>query len=69
MECVFKIGDHCFSGASLYYIKPAKTYTLMITFCFCHISIDMKYLSTRLAFSIGDHEVFFRIQVGLGKII
>ena len=64
MENIFKIGDHFFAGVSLMYIKPADAYSLLVTFMLLHLSIDILHYGFRIGFSIGNGEVFFKIQTG-----
>ena len=64
MQNIFKIGNHFLGGISLIYIKPINTYSLLITFICLHISIDVLNYGFRIGFSIGDGEIFFKIQAG-----
>ena len=64
MENIFKLGDHFLAGISLTYIKPADTYSLLVTFMLLHLEIDMLHYGFRIGFSIGNGEVFFKIQTG-----
>ena len=64
MEHIFKIGDHFLAGASLVYIKPANAYSLLVTFMSLHLTIDMLHYGFRIGFSIGNGEVFFKVQAG-----
>ena len=64
MKNIFKIGDHFLAGISLSYIEPANAYSLLITFMSLHLSIDMLHYGFRISFSIGNGEIFFKIQTG-----
>ena len=68
MESIFKFGNHFLGGISLTHIKLANVYTLLVTFMLFHLTIDMyhhpKY-GFRIGFSVGDGEVFFKIQTGI----
>ena len=64
MECIFKIGNHFLGGISLIYIESLKTYSLLITFILLHLSLDILNNGIRIGFSIGNGEVFFKIQAG-----
>ena len=64
MENIFKFGDHSIAGISLTYIKPANAYSLLVTFMLLHLTIDMLHYGFRVGFSIGNGEVFFKIQAG-----
>ena len=65
MHSIFKFGNHFLGGISLMYIKPAKTHTLLITFMLLHLTIDIMNYGLRTGFSIGDSEIFFKIQAGI----
>ena len=64
MHSMFKIGNHFLGGISLMYIKPANAYSLLVTFMLLHLSIDMLHYGFRIGFSIGNGEVFFKVQAG-----
>ena len=64
MHTMFKFGDHCLAGISMMYIEPAKTYSLLVTFMLLHLTIDMLHYGFRIGFSIGNGEVFFKVQAG-----
>ena len=64
MENIFKIGDHFLAGISLMYIKPANAYSLLVTFMLLHFTIDILNCGIRVGFSVGNGEVFFKIQAG-----
>ena len=65
MESIFKFGNHFIGGISLMYIKPANTYTLLVTFMLLHLTVDILHYGFRIGFSIGDGEIFFKIQTGI----
>ena len=62
---MFKFGNHFIGGISLMYIKPVNTYSLLITFMLLHLNIDMLHYGLRVGFSIGDGEIFFKVQTGI----
>ena len=64
MHSMFKFGNHFLGGISLVYIKPVNTYSLLITFICLHLVIDILHYGIRIGFSIGDGEIFFKIQAG-----
>ena len=64
MENIFKIGNHFLGGISLIYIESLKTYSLLVTFMLLHLEIDILHYGFRIGFSIGNGEVFFKIQTG-----
>ena len=64
MEHIFKVGNHFLAGISLIYIESLKTYSLLVTFMLLHFTIDILNCGIRLGFSIGNGEVFFKIQAG-----
>ena len=64
MENIFKIGDHFLAGISLMYIKPANAYSLLVTFMLLHFTLDILNYGIRVGFSIGNGEVFFKVQAG-----
>ena len=64
MESIFKVGNHFLGGISLVYIEPLKTYSLLVTFMLLHFTIDILNCGIRVGFSIGNGEVFFKIQTG-----
>tara|TARA_R100000501_G_C2542607_1_gene60700 strand:- start:335 stop:538 length:204 start_codon:yes stop_codon:yes gene_type:complete len=61
---MFKFGNHFLGGISLVHIKSINTYSLLITFICLHVSIDVLNYGFRIGFSIGDGEIFFKIQAG-----
>ena len=65
MKRLFKIGDHIFGGITLLYIKPAKSYTLMLTLFMVHLNISFVDFGFRISFSIGSNEIFFKVQSGI----
>ena len=65
MHNIFKLGNHFLCGISFMYIEPAKTHTLLITFMLLHLTIDVMDYGLRIGFSIGDGEIFFKIQAGM----
>ena len=65
MESMFKFGNHFIGGISLMYIKPANTYTFLATFMLLHLTIDIMHYGLRVGFSVGDGEIFFKIQTGI----
>ena len=64
MKSIFKFGNHFIGGISLMYIKPANTYSLLVTFMLLHLTIDILNYGIRVGFSIGDGEIFFKVQAG-----
>ena len=64
MENIFKIGDHFLAGISLMYIKPTNAYSLLVTFMLLHFTLDILNYGIRVGFSIGNGEVFFKVQAG-----
>ena len=65
MKRIFKYGDHIILGASLIYIEYTKIYTFMITLFLVHLTIDYNKESVRVGVSIGDHQLYLRLQIGL----
>ena len=47
------------------YIKPAQTYTLMLTFFFIHLTIDFMNYGTRMGIGIGIKRMLFKIHAGI----
>ena len=64
MQSMFKLGNHFLGGISLMYIKPINTYSLLVTFMLLHLTVDILHYGLRIGFSIGDGEVFFKVQAG-----
>jgi hypothetical protein len=64
MHSIFKFGNHFLGGISLIYIKPINTYSLLVTFMLLHLTIDILHYGTRIGLSIGDGEIFFKVQAG-----
>ena len=64
MKHIFKVGNHFLGGISLIYIEPIKVYSLLLTLLALHMTIDVLNYGFRIGFSIGDGEVFFKIQAG-----
>ena len=64
MHSIFKFGNHFLGGMSLIYIKPVNTYSLLVTFMLLHLTIDILHYGTRIGLSIGDGEIFFKVQAG-----
>ena len=64
MESIFKVGNHFLGGISLIYIEPLKAYSLLVTFMLLHFTLDILNYGIRVGFSIGNGEVFFKIQAG-----
>ena len=65
MKSIFKFGNHFIGGISLMYIKPSNAYSLLITFMLLHLTIDILNYGIRVGFSIGDGEIFFKVQTGI----
>ena len=64
MESIFKVGNHFLGGISLIYIESLKAYSLLVTFMLLHFSLDILNCGIRIGFSIGNGEVFFKVQAG-----
>tara|TARA_Y100000593_G_scaffold19470_1_gene38940 strand:+ start:57 stop:257 length:201 start_codon:yes stop_codon:yes gene_type:complete len=65
MKEIFKYGDHLILGASLIYIEPIKNYSFMATLLLMHLTLDYRKNGIKLGFSIGDHGLYLRFQIGL----
>ena len=64
MKEIFKYGNHIAGGISLTYLESLQIYSFMITFLLVHFNIDQGNGTLRFGFSIGDHGIYFRFQIG-----
>jgi hypothetical protein len=65
MKEIFKYGNHLILGTSLVYIEPIKAYSFMATLLLIHLTLDYRKNGIKVGFSIGDHGLYFRFQIGL----
>ena len=67
MKDIFRLGDHTICGISLTYVKFNQLYMFMITLLLIHCTFHISTTTFRIGISIGDHEVFVRINLGINS--